>query len=103
MVVNSGAEIGRSASTPLGVGIGLRAPHYAQLLARGRCTDWLEAHSENYFGDGGYDLHVLSTLRDTYPISLHGVGLALGSVHGYSLEHLHKVAALVRRIDPQLV
>ena len=98
-----GADAHQPASLPLGVGIGLRAAHYGELMARARCTDWLEAHTENYFGAGGYDLHVLAKLRETYPISLHGVGLALGSVSGYSLDHLHKVAALVRRIDPQLV
>lgn len=86
-----------------GAGIGLRTPHYRELLARPRCVGWLEAHSENYFGDGGYDLHVLTRLRERYPISLHGVGLALGSVTGYSVDHLRRLAALVRRIEPALV
>ncbi len=86
-----------------GVGIGLRTPHYRDLLARERCADWLEAHSENYFGDGGYDLHVLTRLRERYPVSLHGVGLALGSVVGYSNAHLQRLAALVRRIEPSLI
>ena len=85
------------------MGIGLRPAHYADLLARARCTDWLEAHAENYFGDGGYDLHVLTQLRETYPISLHGVGLALGSVQGHAPEHLRRFGVLVRRIEPQLV
>jgi len=87
----------------LGVGIGLRTPHYRDLLARAPCVDWLEAHTENYFGDGGYDLHVLAKLRERYPISLHGVGLGLGSAVGVSAEHLQCVATLVRRIDPVLV
>ncbi len=92
------------ASQPLsGAGIGLRTPHYRELLARARCVGWLEAHSENYLGDGGYDLHVLTRLRERYPISLHGVGLALGSVAGYSMDHLRRVAALVSRVEPALV
>jgi uncharacterized protein (UPF0276 family) len=86
-----------------GVGVGLRAPHYAELLARDRCVDWLEAHSENYLGDGGWDLHVLTTLRQRYPISLHGVGLGLGSARGFDAGHLARVAALVDRIEPALV
>ena len=86
-----------------GAGIGLRAPHYRELLAREHCVDWIEAHSENYFGDGGYDLHVLTRLRENYPVSLHGVGLALGSAAGYSGGHLQRLAALVRRIEPALV
>ncbi|MEP6941240.1 MAG: DUF692 domain-containing protein [Rudaea sp.] len=95
---------GASRSQPAtGVGIGLRARHYRDLLEREACADWLEAHSENYFGDGGFDLHVLTTLRERYPISLHGVGLALGSVEGFSQEHLTRLARLVERIDPSLV
>lgn len=90
-------------AAPLGVGIGLRAAHYDALLSRPRCADWLEAHTENYFGAGGHDLHVLTRLREIYPISLHGVGLALGSVQGYCIEHLHQIAALARRIEPQLI
>ncbi len=97
------AGLNSGASRLEGAGIGLRAPHYRELLARGRCADWLEAHSENYFGDGGFDLHVLTRLRERYPISLHGVGLALGSAAGYSNAHLQKLAALVRRIEPALV
>lgn len=92
-----------SLSQSLGVGIGLRAPHYHDLRARERCAGWLEAHTENYLGDGGYDLHVLTRLRERYPISLHGVGLGLGSTRGFSPEHLQRIAALVRRIDPCLV
>lgn len=92
-----------SIPTSLGVGIGLRAPHYRDLLARPRCVDWLEVHTENYFGEGGYDLYMLTMLRERYPVSLHGVGLALGSARAVSPDHLRRIAALVRRIDPVLV
>lgn len=87
----------------LPAGIGLRAPHYRDLLERPACVGWLEAHSENFLGDGGYDLHVLTSLRERYPIALHGVGLGLGSVHGFDGEHLARIAGLVDRIDPLLV
>ncbi len=80
-VIQQGS-LSTGASRLEGAGIGLRSPHYRELLARERCADWLEAHSENFFGDGGYDLHVLTRLRERYPVSLHGVGLALGSVNG---------------------
>lgn len=86
-----------------GVGIGLRAPHYAELLARDRCVDWLEAHSENHLGDGGWHLHVLLRLRERYAVSLHGVGLHLGSARGFDVGHLARVAALVDRVAPSLV
>ena len=104
MYKNTTAQAARSRPPDLaGVGIGLRTPHYRELLEREPCVDWLEAHSENYFGDGGYDLHVLSRLRERYPISLHGVGLGLGSAAGFHPEHLQTLAALVKRIDPRLV
>jgi uncharacterized protein (UPF0276 family) len=87
----------------LGVGVGLRARHYGDFLERRPKVGWLEVHSENYFGDGGYDLHVLERLRADYPLSLHGVGLALGSAEAESGAHLAKLARLVRAVEPALV
>jgi uncharacterized protein (UPF0276 family) len=87
-------------SIALGAGIGLRTPHYHDLLERRPSIGWLEAHSENYFGEGGFDLHVLGELRRDYPVSLHGVGLGLGSAQGYSLTHLHKLKNLIERVEP---
>jgi uncharacterized protein (UPF0276 family) len=89
--------------TPSGVGIGLRAAHYREFLAARQPVGWLEVHSENYFGAGGYDLHVLERLRADYPLSLHGVGLGLGSVEGWSAAHLARLAQLAGRIEPALV
>ncbi|MCB1887417.1 MAG: DUF692 domain-containing protein [Rhodocyclaceae bacterium] len=87
-----------------GVGVGLRAEHYADFLDQRPPLDWLEVHAENYFGDGGWDLHVLETLRADYPISLHGVGLGIGSASADHFErHLDRLAALIERIQPGLV
>ena len=86
-----------------GVGIGLRASHYREFLDSHPRADWLEVHSENYFGDGGYDLHVLEHVRSQYPISLHGVALSLGSADGVRAGHLAKLKRLVDRIEPALV
>ena len=85
------------------VGVGLRAAHYEDFLARKRDVGWLEVHSENYFGAGGYDLHVLHRLRADYPISTHGVGLALGSAAPETDGHIAKLKRLVDAIDPVLV
>jgi uncharacterized protein (UPF0276 family) len=87
----------------LGVGVGLRAPHYRQFLEQRPRADWLEVHTENYLDQGGWDWHVLEQLRRDYPVSLHGVGLGLGSARGFSEEHLARVRALVRRVQPALV
>ena len=86
-----------------GVGIGLRALHYREFLEMHPQAGWLEVHSENYFGDGGYDLHVLEQVRSRYPVSLHGVALSLGSADGLREGHLAKLKRLVDRIEPALV
>ncbi|MDL2357173.1 MAG: DUF692 family protein, partial [Pseudomonadota bacterium] len=86
-----------------GVGVGLRAPHYRQFLAQRPKVGWLEVHTENYLCQSGWDWHVLQQLRRDYPLSLHGVGLGLGSARGFSDAHLDRVRALVERCEPFLV
>jgi uncharacterized protein len=87
----------------LGAGIGLRTPHYRDFLDGHPAAAWLEVHSENYFGSGGYDLDVLHRVRTDYPISLHGVGLAIGSVEPDLADHIGRLKRLVDEIDPVLV
>jgi uncharacterized protein (UPF0276 family) len=98
-----------SAMPVRGAGIGLRAPHYREFLDATPSVDWLEVHSENFFGDGGFDLHVLESVRQRYAISLHGVGMSLGAAPTGDAEgarfarHLSRLAALVARTEPALV
>ena len=87
----------------LGIGVGLRAPHYRDFLERRPKVGWLEVHTENYLDTGGWDSHVLQLLRRDYPISLHGVGLGIGSARGFSEHHLERISEVVRRIEPALV
>ena len=87
----------------LTAGIGLRPPHYQAILAQQPAVSFLEVHSENFFGDGGQPLKYLSRLREDYPISIHGVGLSLGSTDPLDGDHLKKLKRLVDRIDPVLV
>ena len=82
------------------VGIGLRQPHYAEWAARRPAPGFVEVHSENFFADGGAALAVLHGVRATHEVSLHGVGLALGSAAGLDPWHLDRLARLVDRIDP---
>lgn len=84
-------------------GVGLRAAHYRDFLERRPAVGWLEVHTENYLQPSGWDWHVLQTLRQDYPVSLHGVGLGLGSAQGFSEAHLQRVRAVVERIEPALV
>ncbi len=81
-------------------GIGLRQPHYEALLAAPPPLAFVEVHSENFFAAGGAALGVLQAARQHWPVSLHGVGLALGSAAGLDEAHLDQLAALVSRIEP---
>jgi len=81
-------------------GIGLRQPHYEALLAAPPPLAFVEVHSENFFAAGGAALGVLQAARSLWPVSLHGVGLALGSAAGVDAVHLERLAALVARIEP---
>lgn len=96
-------EFTASRPPPQGAGIGLRAPHYRALLETRPAVGWLEVHSENYFGSGGQPLYFLERARSLYPLSLHGVGLSLGSVDPLNREHLSKLKSLVNRFEPALV
>lgn len=87
-------------SAPQRAGIGLRQAHAAGLLARRPGLGFVEVHSENYFGDGGAALAMLDAARAHWPVSLHGVGLGLGSAAGLDPWHLDKLAALVARVNP---
>ena len=81
-------------------GIGLRQPHYDAVLATAPPLGFVEVHSENFFADGGAALAVLDAARARYDVSLHGVGLALGSAAGLDAWHLDRLARLVERVQP---
>lgn len=87
---------------PTGCGIGLRAPHIAEIADGRPPVPWLEVHAENYMG-GGPAVRALERLRGDYPISLHGVGLSLGSADGVNAMHLDRLVRLAERIQPALV
>lgn len=82
------------------VGLGWRQPHYAELLQGAPAPGFLEVHSENFFGSGGAALGVLMQAREQHAVSLHGVGLSLGSAVGLDPWHLDQLAELVARVDP---
>jgi len=84
-------------------GIGLRSPHVAQVRRDRPPIGWLEVHSENYFVDGGPALAALEAIRADYPISLHGVGLSLGSADALDAGHLAQLKRLAARVEPALI
>ncbi len=87
---------------PAQAGIGLRFAHHREVIEGRPRIAWLEVHTENYMG-GGANLRSLEAVRETYPVSLHGVGLSLGSVLGLDELHLDRIKALADRVHPGLV
>jgi hypothetical protein len=96
------AIVGQASPIPAAAGIGLRFPHHACVLEAQPAVPWFEVHAENYFG-GGRARHALAAVRRDYPVSLHGVGLSLGSAEGLDLAHLERLRELVLAIEPGLV
>jgi uncharacterized protein (UPF0276 family) len=84
------------------VGIGLRFPHHRAFIETRPRIAWLEVHAENYLG-GGVTPGILEAIRASYPVSLHGVGLSLGSADGLDARHLVRIADLIARVEPWLV
>jgi uncharacterized protein (UPF0276 family) len=84
-------------------GIGLRAPHHEDILARRPSVGFVEAHCENYFAAGGSQREYLRRIRADYALSLHGVGLSLGSSDPIDREHLGCIGRLVWEFEPMLV
>jgi hypothetical protein len=87
---------------PSRAGIGLRAQHVGELLATRPAVPWLEVHAENYMS-GGAALASLEAVRREYPVSLHGVGLSLGTAGDIDARHLIRLKSLVDHIEPCLV
>jgi uncharacterized protein (UPF0276 family) len=83
-------------------GIGLRAPHLEEVAAGRSPAPWVEVHPENHMGGGSAAAALLSIRRDR-PVSLHGVGLSLGSCDGIDQRHLARVKSLMLRVEPFLV
>ncbi len=96
--------VGPARGSPLlaAAGIGLRFAHHREVLERQPGVAWLEVHTENYMG-GGQPLAYLTEIRRNYPVSLHGVGLSIGSAGGLDAAHLDRTRRLVERIEPCLV
>lgn len=83
--------------TDLGVGVGLRVPHYDHILSRKPAVDWFEIISENFMVDGGRPLHILDRLLEQYRVVQHGVSMYFGSAGKLDREHLRKLKRLVKR------
>jgi len=87
--------------TNLGIGIGLRIPHYQHILSKKPVVDWFEIISENFMCDGGRPLQILDRILDRileqYQVVQHGVSMYFGSADPLDREHLTKLKRLVKR------
>ena len=98
----SSAIVTRESLIPAKAGIGLRFQHHQAALDERPDVAWMEVHTENYMG-GGTSLHFLDGIRRDVPISLHGVGLSLGSAEGLDPAHLARIKSVAERIEPGLM
>jgi uncharacterized protein (UPF0276 family) len=94
-------ENGRVSSViPPRSGVGLKPEHYREILENNPDVGFFEVHAENYMGAGGPPHRYLEAIRARYPLSLHGVGLSIGSARGLDQAHLQRLKELVRRYEP---
>ena len=94
----------RQCSTSIqNAGIGLRSVHYQDILTKKPTVNWFEVISDNYFCAGGLPLFYLDKIREHYPISLHGVGMSLGSTDPLNLDYVNRVKKLAARVEPDLI
>jgi uncharacterized protein (UPF0276 family) len=90
------------ADLPCRAGVGLKPEHVDQILSERPDLGFFEIHAENYMGEGGPPHRRLEAIRSLYPLSLHGVGLSIGSPRPLDCDHLARLAVLNRRYQPGL-
>lgn len=89
------------AGLPVRAGLGLKSPHFRDVLETGPDVGFFEVHAENYFVDGGPFHHTLTRIRERYALSVHGVGLSIGGEEPLDRGHLDRLARLLARYEPQ--
>ena len=88
---------------PARAGVGLKADHYLEIVETQPAIGWFEVHAENYMGAGGAPHRYLGKIRETYPLSVHGVGLSIGSDSPLDQIHLARLKAVCERYEPGLI
>ena len=104
MTAQAATSVTNPRPVPARAGIGLRAVHFADVIATRPAVGWLEVHSENHFAAAGPAHEALEAVRADYPISLHGVGLSLGSADGIDVPERDPgvdATLMIKRITPR--
>lgn len=87
----------------LGLGVGLRTPHFPHILAHGPGVDWFEIISENFIDHHGHARHVLETVARQVPLVMHGVSLSIGSTDPLNFAYLEGLKRLADDVRPAWV
>ncbi len=88
--------VDRKSIPNLGIGLGLRIPHYDDIFAHKPDIDWFEIISENFMIEGGKPLDTLRRILEFYPVVQHGVSLAIGSPDPLDFDYLKKLKELTK-------
>lgn len=92
----------RISQLPPRAGLGLKAEHFKDVLESLPDVGFFEVHAENYMVAGGPFHHYLGLIRERYPLSIHGVGLSIGSDTPLNIEHLQRLQTLLARYRPRV-
>ena len=86
---------------PARAGVGFKPMHFRDILTAARPVGFFEVHAENYMGAGGPPHAHLRALRERYALSIHGVGLSIGSMQPLDRDHLAQLKTLCDRYQPE--
>ncbi len=86
---------------PSRAGVGFKPEHFAAILAEPQAVGFFEVHAENYMGAGGPPHAQLGRLREDYALSIHGIGLSIGSMQPLDHDHLNRLKTLCDRYQPE--
>lgn len=88
---------------PARAGAGFKSVHADAILADSYRIGFLEVHAENYMGAGGHPHRLLTRMREQFPLSVHGVGLSIGSENGIDAMHLSRLKTVIERYQPEQI
>ena len=91
----------KASRLPPCTGVGFKPVHFGDILASPQPVGFFEVHAENYMGAGGPPHAQLGALRERYALSVHGVGLSIGSMQQLDQAHLARLKALCDRYQPE--
>jgi uncharacterized protein (UPF0276 family) len=103
-----GGDISSAMNKPLpdhflGFGLGLRTDHFQEVIDTKPAVDWFEVVSENFMVNGGKPKHYLHTIRESYPMVMHGVSLSIGSTDPLNTTYLKQLKVLVNELQPEWI